>query len=117
MEWQCQSVTFTSDCICEDSQAIVEELRLCDSVECVWELTGNPMFCDSMQYAPKHHYTDKSSTDRVINEMWADWWWDIQVCGLFEYGHLELMVTSLLVTGLVLSPFWCDCCACHFSIR
>jgi hypothetical protein len=50
-------------------------------VECVRKLIGNPMFANSMGYAPKWVFTDKEKTNCIIDETWtADWWWETQVC-------------------------------------
>ena len=52
------------------------ELWKRDPVECVKELMGNPMFKDSLEYAPQKHFVDKEGKNHVFDEMWTgDWWW------------------------------------------
>ena len=49
-------------------------------MECLKELMGNPMFKNSLEYAPQKHFMDEEGTNRVYDEMWTgDWWWDTQV--------------------------------------
>jgi hypothetical protein len=57
------------------------DVWICNPVECVQELLGNPAFCDHISYVPERVYQDKAGSTRVYDEMWtADWWWDEQVC-------------------------------------
>ena len=59
-----------------------EELKLWyrDPIECIKELIGNPMFCNSIAYRPQRVFTSSRGTKRIYNEMWtADWWWEMQV--------------------------------------
>ena len=49
-------------------------------MECMKELMGNPIFKDSLEYAPQKHFTDEEGNNRVFDEMWnGDWWWNTQV--------------------------------------
>ena len=41
---------------------------------------GNPVFENSLEYAPQKQYMDKEGNIRVFDEMWTgDWWWNTQV--------------------------------------
>ena len=51
-----------------------------DPIECIQELIGNPLFRDTMGYAPERVFLDENGTQRAYDEMWtADWWWETQV--------------------------------------
>ncbi|KAG1750469.1 uncharacterized protein EDB91DRAFT_1078501 [Suillus paluster] len=70
--WSCKKVTVQGNKTDEKGQMLHEdvELWMCDPVECVKDLIGNPLFCDHMDPAGLH---------RVIDDMWtADWWCDKQ---------------------------------------
>ncbi|TBU36435.1 hypothetical protein BD309DRAFT_878371, partial [Dichomitus squalens] len=57
----------------------VVELWKRDVVECVRELIGNPLFQESMRYAPEREYVDEEGNTRIYSNMWgANWWWDTQ---------------------------------------
>jgi hypothetical protein len=45
----------------KDGEPIIEEheLWICNPVECIRELIGNPAFQEYMKYAPEKAYTDK----------------------------------------------------------
>jgi Plavaka transposase len=81
--WTCDIVTSPGDHLTDDGEPVPpERLELWrrDPVECVKELMGNPLFKDSLQYAPEKHFTDEEGTNRVFDEMWTgDWWWNTQV--------------------------------------
>ncbi|KAG2138251.1 hypothetical protein BD769DRAFT_1351320, partial [Suillus cothurnatus] len=52
---------------------------MCDPVECIKDLIGNPLFKEHMVYAPSQAYQDEAGSQRLIDDMWmADWWWDKQ---------------------------------------
>ena len=41
---------------------------------------GNPLYKESLEYAPQRHYMDEEGNIRVFEEMWTgDWWWNTQV--------------------------------------
>ncbi|KAF8432261.1 hypothetical protein L210DRAFT_3353992, partial [Boletus edulis BED1] len=70
VEWQCEGISLTRDILDDDGTAMEEEVKLWfhDPVACVRELIANPLFQDSMQYAPEQLYTGERGTDRVVNE-------------------------------------------------
>lgn len=90
-QWICDVINSPGDRLDEGGARVgPEELELWrrDPVECVKELIGNPMFADSMVYAPERVFMDKEKTNRIIDETWtADWWWETQV------GLLSLVVS------------------------
>ncbi|KAG1767064.1 Zn-finger domain-containing protein [Suillus placidus] len=71
------------------------ELWVCDPVECVKELIGNPLFRDHMVYAPARAYKDPAGLHRVIDDMWtADWWCDKQKLLLKGATIAPIILTS-----------------------
>lgn len=82
VDWRCEMITVHGNELDETGKPIVEKLELwmCDPVECVRELIGNPVFDGDIAYAPERVYADAEGKIRVIDEMWtADWWYDTQV--------------------------------------
>lgn len=80
--WKSQLLKVTGDVKGLDGAEIVEELELWyrDPVECIRELIGNPLFRDSMSYAPEQLFEDPGGRRRVWNQMSSgDWWWKVQV--------------------------------------
>ena len=94
--WTCDIVTSPGNQLTDDGEpAPPERLELWrrDPVECVKELMGNPIFKESLEYAPQKHFTDEEGNNRVFEEMWTgDWWWNTQVKLPFTYNsEHELM--------------------------
>ena len=81
--WTCDIVTSPGNQLTDEGELVPSErleLWRRDPVECLKELMGNPMFKDSLEYAPQKHFMDEEGTNRVYDEMWTgDWWWDTQV--------------------------------------
>jgi Plavaka transposase len=81
--WTCDIVTSPGNLLTDDGEPVPpERLELWrrDPVECVKELMGNPIFKDSLVYAPQKLFTDEEGNNRVFDEMWnGDWWWNTQV--------------------------------------
>ena len=88
--WTCDIVTSPGNQLTDDGEpAPPERLELWrrDPVECMKELMGNPIFKESLEYAPQKHFTDEEGNNRVFDEMWTgDWWWNTQVKLLFTYN-------------------------------
>ncbi|KAF8870929.1 hypothetical protein BD779DRAFT_1614010 [Infundibulicybe gibba] len=81
VQWNLHKVQLTGDLMDEDSKPLHEDLELWwrNPVECIRELIGNPVFKDTMRYAPEKLYTDEEGKINTVNEMWtADWWWETQ---------------------------------------
>lgn len=81
-QWTCTPFTVTGDVLDYNGELKQEELDLWtrDPVECVRELIGNPLFAESMAYAPEQVFSGSDKEERIFNEMWtADWWWRVQV--------------------------------------
>ncbi|KAG1750514.1 uncharacterized protein EDB91DRAFT_1244094 [Suillus paluster] len=79
--WSCKKVTVQGNKTDEKGQMLHEDMKLwmCNPVECVKDLIGNPLFRDHMVYAPARAYKDPAGLHRVIDDMWtADWWCDKQ---------------------------------------
>ncbi|SJK96778.1 uncharacterized protein ARMOST_00024 [Armillaria ostoyae] len=79
--WKLETLTLRGDLQDSEGKARTEELELWyrDPVECIRELLENPIFRDSMKYAPEHIVLDWHRKVEVINEMWtASWWWELQ---------------------------------------
>ena len=84
-EWTCKIIESKGELLDEDNKPIIEEHKLwiCDPVECVRELIGNPAFHGCMAYAPEKTYADKHGHNRQYDEMWTgDWWWEMQVINM-----------------------------------
>jgi Plavaka transposase len=81
--WVCDIVTSPGNQLADNGEPMPpEKLELWrrDPVECLKELMGNPIFKDSMEYAPQKHFMDEEGNNRVFDEMWTgDWWWNTQV--------------------------------------
>ena len=81
--WTCDIVTSPGNQLTDEGELVPSErleLWRRDPVECLKELMGNPMFKNSLEYAPQKHFMDEEGTNRVYDEMWTgDWWWDTQV--------------------------------------
>ncbi|KAG1846303.1 hypothetical protein C8R48DRAFT_750604 [Suillus tomentosus] len=80
--WSCKKVSVKGNRTDENGQSLHEdvELWMCDPVECIKDLIGNPLFKEHMVYAPSRAYQDEAGSQRLIDDMWmADWWWDKQV--------------------------------------
>ncbi|KAF8261178.1 hypothetical protein EI94DRAFT_1773493 [Lactarius quietus] len=51
-----------------------------DIIPCIRSLMSNPEFAHDLIFAPERHYTDRSHTNRIYNEMHTgDWWWSVQM--------------------------------------
>ena len=81
--WTCDIVTSPGNQLTDEGEPVPSErleLWRRDPVECLKELMGNPMFNNSLEYAPQKHFMDEEGTNRVYDGMWTgDWWWDTQV--------------------------------------
>jgi Plavaka transposase len=81
--WSCDIITSTGDLLTDEGEhAPSERLELWrrDPIECIKELMGNPLYKESLEYAPQRHYMDEEGNIRVFEEMWTgDWWWNTQV--------------------------------------
>lgn len=78
----CEDISIIGNIIGENGEPVEEHLELWrrDPVECVRELIGNPMFRESMAFAPERVFCDENGGSRLIDEMWtAEWWWRMQV--------------------------------------
>lgn len=82
-QWTCDIITSTGDQLTDDGEPVPpERLELWrrDPVECMKELMGNPIFKESLEYAPHKQFLDEEGNIRVFEEMWTgDWWWNTQV--------------------------------------
>ncbi|EIW76737.1 hypothetical protein CONPUDRAFT_23563, partial [Coniophora puteana RWD-64-598 SS2] len=68
VECSCNYHALTSEPLTEDKTEILE-LWMCDSLEAVCDLMGNPEFHDHMAYAPECVYDDKMGEKRHVDEM------------------------------------------------
>ncbi|KAG1818055.1 uncharacterized protein BJ212DRAFT_1446545 [Suillus subaureus] len=69
--WSCKKVKVQGNKTDEKGQILHEDVELwvCDPVECIKDLIGNPLFS----------YKDPAGLHQVIDNMWmADWWCDKQ---------------------------------------
>ena len=76
-KWKTSSFSFSGDRGTEEV-----ELWHRDPIDCVRELISNPLFRDSMRYAPERVWFAgrRRVRKRVYGEMWTgDWWWKTQV--------------------------------------
>ncbi|KAG2109905.1 uncharacterized protein F5147DRAFT_745378 [Suillus discolor] len=67
-----QKVSIKGNQTDENGQSLHEDVKLwmCDPVECIKDLIGNPLFKEHM---------DKAGSQQLIDDMWmVDWWWDKQ---------------------------------------
>ena len=57
-EWRCELITIKGDKVNDDGKPLEErvELWLCDPVECMREIIGNPAFDGNMAYTPERVY-------------------------------------------------------------
>ena len=81
-EWSCDEWTIKGDIPDEDGKMKTEDLELWrrDTVACVAELLGNPVFQAYLKYAPEKLFENADGTGRIYADMFtADWWWEIQV--------------------------------------
>ena len=82
-QWTCDIVTSSGNQVTDDRELVPpERLELWkrDLVECMKDLMGNPIFKESLEYAPQKHFTDEEGNNHVFDEMWTgDWWWNTQV--------------------------------------
>ncbi|KAG6806291.1 hypothetical protein H0H92_011916, partial [Tricholoma furcatifolium] len=86
-EWACEIVHVEGDRLGKDGEVMSEDLELwmCDPVECIRELMGNPAFSENISYAPERAYRDEACTQRIFDEMWtANWWWDTQASDTYN---------------------------------
>ena len=81
--WTCDIITSTGNQLTDEGDPVPSErleLWRRDPVECLMELMGNPMFENSLEYAPQRNYMDKEGNVRMFDEMWTgEWWWNTQV--------------------------------------
>ncbi|KAI1790350.1 hypothetical protein LXA43DRAFT_891155 [Ganoderma leucocontextum] len=80
-DWLCEQWELAGDLVDEEGNTRTEEIELWrrDPVELIRELLGNPIFRDSLRYAPEQLYADKDGTTRIYDETWTgDWWWELQ---------------------------------------
>ena len=110
--WTCDIVTSPGNMLNDDGEPVPpERLELWkrDPVECVKELMGNPMFKDSLEYAPQKHFMDEEGKNRVFDEMWTgDWWWNTQVKLLStcnrEHELTDISTKKKLPNGSTIAP-------------
>ncbi|KAG2750205.1 hypothetical protein P692DRAFT_20873162 [Suillus brevipes Sb2] len=79
--WSCKKISVQGNRTDEKGELLHEdvELWMCNPVECIKDLIGNPLFKDQMVYTPARAYTDSAGLHWVIDDMWtADWWCDMQ---------------------------------------
>lgn len=82
VDWLCEQWELIGDLADEEGNTRTEEIELwCrDPVELIRELLGNPVFRESLRYAPEQLFADKDGTARIYDETWTgDWWWELQV--------------------------------------
>ncbi|EKM48505.1 uncharacterized protein PHACADRAFT_108850, partial [Phanerochaete carnosa HHB-10118-sp] len=76
-QWHLNEITFTGDKLGNNRKLLTEKLEIWrhDSVECIRELIGNPMFCNCITYAPEHVFLNAEGKQHCVDDMWtADWW-------------------------------------------
>ena len=99
--WTCDIVTSPGNQLTDEGEPVPSErleLWRRDPVECMKELMGNPMFENSLEYAPQKHFMDKEGNNRVVDEMWTgDWWWNTQVNLSTSTCNLEHELTEILL--------------------
>ncbi|PSR97599.1 hypothetical protein PHLCEN_2v4306, partial [Hermanssonia centrifuga] len=81
LDWQCKEIIQTGDLKNANGIALTETLEVWyrDPLDCIRELLGNPLFANTLAYAPEQVYRDREGTNRHIDETWsADWWWNLQ---------------------------------------
>lgn len=80
--WKVEVFDAVGDVVGEDGRLKKEKVELWqrNPVDCIRELMGNPVFRDSIRYAPERQYADAGGKNRIYGNMWtANWWWDLQV--------------------------------------
>ena len=61
-----------------------------DVIECLRALYGDPKFASELLVRPEKLFADEEKTVRVYTEMnTGNWWWNIQVCGVFLFVTLH----------------------------
>ncbi|KAG1876864.1 hypothetical protein C8R48DRAFT_745419 [Suillus tomentosus] len=75
--WSCKKVGIQGNRTDETGQPMCKDIELwmCNPVECIKDLIGNPLFKDHMVYAPTRAYTDPAGHHWIINDMWTTDWW------------------------------------------
>ena len=65
------------DLLDEDNKPLVEENKLwmCDPVECIHKLVGNPTFEDHIAYDCQQVYIDVGGQTHIVDEIWTGDWW------------------------------------------
>ncbi|PIL32079.1 hypothetical protein GSI_06784 [Ganoderma sinense ZZ0214-1] len=87
VSWLCDQWELVGDLVDEEGDVRTEEIELWrrDPVELVRELLGNPIFRDSLRYAPEQLFANEDGSARIYDETWTgDWWWELQ--GLLPPG-------------------------------
>jgi hypothetical protein len=80
--WEQRIVTVLGDKRDPKGMLMREELELWlrNPIDCIQDLMQNPIFQNSMAFAPERVYRDSQGRKRVYDEAWtADWWWKVQV--------------------------------------
>jgi len=76
----------------------VIELYMCDIIECLRALWGDPDFDGDLILEPERLYADEDMTIRIYHEMnTGKWWWDTQV-GILLF-LLLIALTIILEEG------------------
>ncbi|QRW13184.1 hypothetical protein RhiLY_12183 [Ceratobasidium sp. AG-Ba] len=80
-------------------------LYMRDVLEVTRELIGARRFRRYMHYAPERHWTSKSRTRRVYDEMWSgDWWWRMQSDMQNKNGTIVPLIIASDETTLTNNP-------------
>jgi hypothetical protein len=88
----CEEVELKGDLYDRSGKRRVEKLELWrrDVVDVVKDLIGDPVFKNSMAYAPEVVFRDLLGLKRVYDQAWtADWWAEMQVRAWSLYQWLE----------------------------
>ncbi|KAF8595283.1 hypothetical protein BDV93DRAFT_457131, partial [Ceratobasidium sp. AG-I] len=76
-----------------------------DILEVIRELIGARRFRNFMRYVPERHWTSKSRTHRVYDEMWSgDWWWRMQYLIRNKNGTVVPLIIATDETTLTNNP-------------
>ncbi|KAM5536416.1 hypothetical protein V8D89_009852 [Ganoderma adspersum] len=87
VDWLCEQWELTGDLVDDEGKRRTEDIELWrrDPVDLICKLIGNPIFWDSLRYAPEQLFADEDRTSHIYDETWTrDWWWELQ--GLLPPG-------------------------------
>ena len=82
VDWLCEQWELIGDLVDDEGKRRTEDIELWrrDPVDLIRELLGNPIFRDSLRYAPEQLFADEDGASRIYDETWTgDWWWELQV--------------------------------------